>query len=317
MEFIESRVAEEQRFGDAAFPKTVLPGDGTDGDLAKLVLTERETLIAALDRYSALLFRGFKVNSVADFELVVEAFGWEAYPVPQKGMTTRTKFSDRVYSTNDAAPEYLINFHHEMSLRPTMPSKVLFYCSEPSPQGGETSLVSSDVVLQTMEQRMPEFVAKAAKLGLFYCMISASDAEAGSPIVINKSWKSALGTQDEAEAVKRATEMLSCNSIRFLGEGRAEVTVGPLNPIGVSGEKRAWLVPLLGYNETMENVSNKFSDGSAVPEEALRIYKEILDENHVNIKWQKGDVLLFDNLVVQHARRPGEPPRLILGSLCK
>ncbi|KAG0499793.1 hypothetical protein HPP92_004484 [Vanilla planifolia] len=234
MEFIDSSVEKEQLVGDVAFPKTLLPTDSSDGDLVKLVLAEREMLFADLGRHSALLFRGFQVNSVDDFERVVEAFGWDAYPAT-KGVTTRTKFSDRVYSTNVAAPELLINFHHEMSLRPSMPSKLFFYCSEASPEGGETLLVSSDVVLQRMEQRMPEFVAKAAKLFLLYNMNTASDIEADSLIVINKSWKSALGTDDEAEAAKRAPEAFSCSSFRFLEEGRAEITVGPLNPIRVFG----------------------------------------------------------------------------------
>ncbi|KAG0499780.1 hypothetical protein HPP92_004471 [Vanilla planifolia] len=308
MEFIERRVVEEQLFGEVAFPKTLLPTAGSDGDLVKLVLTEGETLLTALGRHSALLFRGFQVNSIDDFERIVEAFACDAHPAAQ-GVSARAKFSDRVYSSNFSAPEYLINFHHEMSLRTNMPSKIFFYCSELSPEGGETLLVSSDVVLQRMEQRMPKFVAKAAELYLLFSMKTARDEEADSSIVINKSWKSALGTDDEAKAAKR--------SIRFLEEGRAEITYGPLNPIGVFGEKRAWLVPLLGFEETMENVSNKFSDGSAVPEEVLGIYKEILEENCVDIKWKKGDVLLFDNLIVQHARRPGKPPRRILVSMCK
>ncbi|KAG0503992.1 hypothetical protein HPP92_004064 [Vanilla planifolia] len=316
MEFIDSSVEKEQLVGDVAFPKTLLPTDSSDGDLVKLVLAEREMLFADLGRHSALLFRGFQVDSIDDFEQVVEAFGWKAYPV-QQGITTRTKLSDRIYSSNDADPEHLISFHHEMSLRPSSPSKIFFYCSEPSPEGGETSVVASDVVVEMMEQRMPEFVAKANELGLVFIVKTAHDTEADSGVVVNKSWKSSLRTNDEAEAVKRAPERIGCNLIRFLEDGRAELTTGLMKPIGVFGEKRAWLVPLLGLTEIKEDISNLFGDGSAVPEEVLRIYTEILEENCVDIKWQKGDVLLLDNLVVQHARRPGKPPRRILASMCK
>ncbi|KAG0499791.1 hypothetical protein HPP92_004482 [Vanilla planifolia] len=356
MGFIESRVDDEKLSGGVAFPKTLLPEAGSEGDLAKLVRAERETLVAALGHHSALLFRGFQVDSIDDFEQVVEAFGWKAYPV-QQGITTRTKLSDRIYSSNDADPEHLISFHHEMSLvmntrpsqdqlflyivllatrfvlslfasspknvmlvhvqRPSSPSKIFFYCSEPSPEGGETSVVASDVVVEMMEQRMPEFVAKANELGLVFIVKTAHDTEADSGVVVNKSWKSSLRTNDEAEAVKRAPERIGCNLIRFLEDGRAELTTGLMKPIGVFGEKRAWLVPLLGLTEIKEDISNLFGDGSAVPEEVLRIYTEILEENCVDIKWQKGDVLLLDNLVVQHARRPGKPPRRILASMCK
>ncbi|ERN19963.1 hypothetical protein AMTR_s00071p00129300 [Amborella trichopoda] len=60
-----------------------------------------------------------------------------------------------------------------------------------------------------------------------------------------------------------------------------------------------------------------FGDGVPFPDEAIKNYGKIRDENNVNIRWEKGDILLVDNLAVQHARRPGKPTRIILASLCK
>ena len=58
-------------------------------------------------------------------------------------------------------------------------------------------------------------------------------------------------------------------------------------------------------------------DGSGVPGEAVEALKAIMNEESVDVRWEEGDVLLLDNLVVQHARRISKPPRRVLVSLCK
>ncbi|KAK1299729.1 hypothetical protein QJS10_CPB13g00858 [Acorus calamus] len=76
--------------------------------------------------------------------------------------------------------------------------------------------------------------------------------------------------------------------------------------------KKSWFIPILGYSENERKGANtSFGDGSDIPREAMDAYKGILEENCVDLKWKKGDVLLVDNLSVQHARRPGKPPRAI------
>lgn len=100
-------------------------------------------------------------------------------------------------------------------------------------------------------------------------------------------------------------------------DGSAEMTYGPLNPIREFGEKRAWFIPILGYKDKVQGARNRFGDGSEFPSAALEAYREILEENCVDVKWQKGDVLVLDNFAVQRARRPGKPPRVMLMSACK
>ncbi|KAK8951105.1 Clavaminate synthase-like protein [Platanthera zijinensis] len=294
----------------------LLPAASSDRDLAKSVAAERESLAAALDRHRALLFRGFDVASEQDLELAVEAFGWDLYQF-QIGSTTRTRLTNRIYNANEASPEYPIHFHHELSLREEAPSKLFFFCKEPSPVAGETAIVPSDVVVEKMEERLPAVMKKLAEVGLIHFSKTGKDADANTGVVFNKTWKSFLGTDDKVEALKRAREILSCNSINFLDDGSAEVVYGPLKPVVERGGKRAWFVPILGHTDDRAMVSNVFGDGSApLPPAVLDAYADILAENCVDIKWHRGDVLLLDNAVVQHARRPGKPPRHLLVSGC-
>lgn len=47
-----------------------------------------------------------------------------------------------------------------------------------------------------------------------------------------------------------------------------------------------------------------FGDSEMLPPDKVHDLLKLLDEECVVLKWQKGDVLLVDNLAVLHARRP-------------
>ncbi|KAJ6804960.1 clavaminate synthase-like protein [Iris pallida] len=225
--------------------------------------------------------------------------------------------TDRVYTANEAPVDQLINFHHEMSMMKHSPSKIFFFCCQPASEGGETSIVQSNIVVEKMEERLPEVMAKLSEVGLVSKSKTPRDDEADSEKLINKTWKWIFKTDDEAVGEKRAKEMLNCNSVSFNSDGSADFVFGPSNPIRELGGKRVWFLPFLGYTGNIYDVNHSFGDGSAVPREAFVTYGEVLEENCVDVKWQKGDILLIDNHSVQHARRPGKPPRVILASVCK
>lgn len=72
--------------------------------------------------------------------------------------------------------------------------------------------------------------------------------------------------------------------------------------------------------EDARNVAEKavtFGDGSPLPKDAVMACLQILTDESVAIPWQKGDVLLLDNVQVQHARKPFVPPRRVLAALAK
>ncbi|ERN19965.1 hypothetical protein AMTR_s00071p00129830 [Amborella trichopoda] len=131
MEFVEGKLKEEKWFGGMVFPRTLLPShgcedgattfspsfhkhEGGETSLAEAVRANRVWLYEQLSRHCAILFRGFDVRCAEDFRSVVEAFGWEEMDYGN-GDAPRTKVIDRVYTSNEAPPELLIDFHHESS----------------------------------------------------------------------------------------------------------------------------------------------------------------------------------------------------------
>ncbi|KAJ6797365.1 clavaminate synthase-like protein [Iris pallida] len=292
--FAEGNIKEEKVFGDAVFPKTLLPwgtSKSSARDLAETVERERPSLSRTLQSHGAILFRGFQVRSADEFDRVVRAFGWE--DIPYVGAAERVSVTDRVYTANEVPLDVFINFHHEMAFARQSPSKIFFFCSEPSPEGGETSIVPSQVVAEKMEERLPEVTAKLSEVGLTFRFLIHKDKE----------------------AEKRQRLKLNYSRVDYKSDGSTEFVFGPSSPIREVGGKKVWFLPFLGYNLT--EVRKSFGDGSAVPANAAAAYEEILEENCVDVKWQKGDILLLDNHAVQHARRPGKSPRRVLVAVSK
>ncbi|XP_010241670.1 PREDICTED: clavaminate synthase-like protein At3g21360 [Nelumbo nucifera] len=204
-----------------------------------------------------------------------------------------------------------------MPLVKNFPSKIFFFCSQPSPEGGETSIIPSHVIVEKMEEKVPEFVGKVSKLGVTFPAKLPKEDQPGD--IISRSWKWLLNTDDQEEAERRALERFRISSTKFNQDGSMEYVFGPWSPIEEFEGRRVWFIPLPDYSKDTDDkqMHYRFGDGSAFPIEALDAYKQIVNDNNVDLKWQKGDILLVDNLCAQHARRPGKQPRVVLVSLCK
>ncbi|GKB57406.1 clavaminate synthase-like protein [Tanacetum coccineum] len=89
--------------------------------------------------------------------------------------------------------------------------------------------------------------------------------------------------------------------------------------------RNTWFNMLVSASGGFENELNDdptkavtFGNGQSFPAHVVHDCSKIMDEECVAIPWQKGDVLMLDNLAVLHARLPLiTPPRRILASLCK
>lgn len=108
-------------------------------------------------------------------------------------------------------------------------------------------------------------------------------------------------------------------------EDGVKTIVGPIPAIKTdkSRQRKLWFNSMVASYIGWEDARNEpgkavtFGDGKPLPAEIIHDCLKIFDEESVGIPWQKGDVLLLDNLAVQHSRRPFDPPRRVLASLCK
>ncbi|MED6137555.1 hypothetical protein PIB30_066034 [Stylosanthes scabra] len=315
---VEIELPQQKNLHDGArFPAVVSPSSSPPSSSPhQLIQTHKHLLDSLLAESGALLLRGFPVNTASDFNDVVEAFGYDYFPVASIS-APRTKIVGRVFTANESPPEQSIAFHHEMALVPEFPSKLLFFCEvEPQPgSGGETPIVPSHVVYEKMKKSQPQFVERLEKHGLLYTRFLAEDDDVSSPI--GRGWKSNFNTMDKTLAQERADKMGM--KLEWLENGGVKMVIGPVEGVRYDERrerrKEVWFHTMVGWDDPSKPV--RFGDGKELPEDAVSDCLRIMEEECIAIPWKKGDVLIIDNFAVLHARRPCFSPRRVLASLVK
>ena len=148
--------------------------------------------------------------------------------------------------------------------------------------------------------------------------------DASSPI--GRSWRSTFQTEDKSVAEKITTE---CGGTFEWLEGKEgnlfKQTSCKLPGIitdGNTGEKcffNQMVAVYFGWNDS-RNVSKQaltFGDGELLPHEPMNYLEKCSNELSVAFKWEKNDIILINNMSVQHSRNSFEPPRKIYAYLCQ
>ncbi|XP_077244030.1 clavaminate synthase-like protein At3g21360 [Tasmannia lanceolata] len=297
-------------------PMVLQPAKSHQDYISSLLSTLRdnkEWFEKELVKHSAILLRGFNVQSAEEFNEVVETFGWD--DIRYVGPAPRTHIHKRIWTANEGPLSEFIYYHHEMVLIKECPTKVILWCDVPPPEGGETPFVPSFRVAERMLEEFPEAVKEMEEKGLRYTFTALSKNDTAS--MRGRGWEDAFLTSDRAEAEKRANALGM--DMEWQPNGAAKTILGPRSLTRVfpgRKERKMWFNTIVGMHGK-EFSSATFADGSELPENAVKRCGEIIEEESIQFKWQKGDILFLDNLALLHGRRPSLPPRRVLVATCK
>lgn len=274
------------------------------GALADL-LTERK----------ALVFRGFGVG-LDDVGPVLDRLVPGQLPYVH-GNSPRTRVRGNLYTSTEYPQQYTISMHNELSYAHRWPARLAFYCEKAAERGGATPVVDGALWLDSLDAEVREAFAG----GIRYVQNLHDGYGFG------KSWQDTFETDDRA-----AVEA-------FLRDAHAEWEWGPdglrvvqlrpatikhpvtgtevwfnqadqWHPAGLGDKISADLYNILSPDEFPQYVT--FADGTPIPDAYI---EQILNrglENAVDVDWRQGDLLLIDNVLVAHGRRPFEGTRRVL-----
>ena len=270
--------------------------------------------------HGAILFRGFDLPTPSHFSALVQSgFCYEEQPYIG-GNAVRTIIAPRVFTSNESPPSQKIPFHHEMAQVPRFPTKVFFYCQTPSTKGGETPIVLSSTISDLIEKEFPVLFRKFRDEGVKYIRTMPTEDDASS--ALGRGWCSTYQTR-----VKEVAE----NEMRkdgveweWLPNGDLKTISKRLEAVRVVDGKNVFFNQVVaaytGWNDS-RNVSEDAivfgKSGDKLPKAEMTKIIEIMDENSVAFKWEAGDVLLIDNRLAMHSRKPFVKPRIVLASLCR
>jgi alpha-ketoglutarate-dependent taurine dioxygenase len=282
----------------------------------------RGALRAALDRYGALYFRGFEVDSQG-FEGLMDRLAGDPLPY-LGGVSPRTQVHSTVYTSTDAPKELAIVQHHEMGYHSYTPHYVCFYCDTPSPEGGGTPITDGRRFARTLEAAFPAVIDELERKGALFVR-NYNEANF-------KSWSKTWHTTDrsELEAILRASgiewEWITDDWLRT----RKLVPAIVRDPLSgarvlfscVNLWHRSFIVQMnesvgipLPDDPAMQPYDSFFGDGTPIPEEFIAFMHEKHAEQMVVIPWQKSDFMVVQNLLTTHGRQSYVPPRKVLVTL--
>uniref|UniRef100_A0A0D9X7F5 TauD/TfdA-like domain-containing protein n=1 Tax=Leersia perrieri TaxID=77586 RepID=A0A0D9X7F5_9ORYZ len=288
-------------------------GGGGGEALAAALRARREWVEEKVVANSGVLLRGFGVLDAADFDAVVDALGWP--DIRYVGPAPRTHVHGRVWTANEGPLDEFIYYHHEMVLIKEFPGKVILFCEVPPPEGGETPFVPSFRVTERVLEEFPDMVEELDEKGLRYTFTALSKNDTKS--MRGRGWEDAFATSDKAEAEKRARALGM--EVEWLPDGGVKTILGPRKLTRVFPGRRGrrmWFNTMVGMHGK-ELSSATAADGAEIPAAFVRRCGEIIEEESIQFRWEKGDVLILDNLATLHGRRPSLPPRRVLVATCK
>ncbi|MDZ4686870.1 MAG: TauD/TfdA family dioxygenase [Planctomycetaceae bacterium] len=280
---------------------------------------QRATLLQRASDHGAVLFRGFPVVIAEDFDRFIAAFDLPNFRYEDSlSNAVRVNKTERVFTANEAPPSVTIYLHHEMAQTPVYPSRLFFFCEQPSETGGATPLCRSDVLWSRLAERCPEFAQNCETKGLKYTnvMPAANDPASG----MGRSWQSTLRAETRDDAERRLSQLQY--SWEWQPDGCLRATTPVLPAMRKLSDGRVTFFNQLiaafkGWKDDRNDPSKAitFGDGTPLDRAAVDVAVQLGDELSFDTPWQRGDVVLVDNFVTMHGRRNFTGTRKVLASL--
>lgn len=306
-------------------------------DFLKWIKEEHSRIKRELLTYGGILFRGFAVEGADGFNQMIDALGLGKPLNYIGGDTPRDKIKGKVYTSTEAPPSFKIPLHNEMSFIKNYPRHIYFYCETPPGSGGETIIADARAIYHSIDPSVrSRFEHKQLKyISNFYKKSPLLD-------LINrykrahKTWMEAFETADKEEVGR----LCAANDFGFKWNKNDWLQVTYDCPAVIThpetGDK-IWFnqAHLYDYNPRLLGLFNwmgtkllyckkntimheiYFGDLAPVARKDLYHVMDVLDRKTIRFPWQKGDVLVLDNVLSMHGRAPFTGKRRILASLTK
>ncbi len=288
-----------------------------------LCLNELRTLANDhLPESGALLLRGFEVFGEQAFQALVRGFGHELLNY-EFGSTPRKAVEKGVYTSTEYPAHQVIPLHNEQSYTLQWPMKIWFHCMQPSLEGGETPIADSRRIFNSLD---PALRQRFTDKRLMYVRNYGNG--------LDLSWEQAFNTEDRAvaEAYCRANRIAFewkddgelrtrqiCQAVARHPYTQAWVWFNQAHLFHVSNLPAAVRESLLAIVDDPFDLPRNvyYADGSALEESALDEIRGVLDDCSVSFAWEKGDVLMLDNMLVAHGRASFKGPRQVIVAMAE
>lgn len=299
----------------------VITPNGKETDIHQWVAANRRQLEEQLHKWGAILFRGFNLSSTDDFQQFIKLFGEDLIDYKERS-SPRHEVASKVYTSTDHPADQDINMHNENSYSKTWPLKIAFYCLVASATGGETPIADSRLVLQALSEKTKQ---KFREKGVMYVRNLGG--------VLGLDWKEVFQTTspEVVEAYCRKNNM----NYEWRSNGMLRLKYyGPAIRCHPHTGEPVWFNHAFFFNilsldpqfvEDILSIMDKedfsflsyYGDGTEIEESVIEEIRSVYKQLVVKFPWQKGDILLVDNMLVAHGRAPFTGDRKVLVAMAE
>ncbi|MEH2206140.1 MAG: amino acid adenylation domain-containing protein [Nostoc sp.] len=279
----------------------------------------QQFIINNLFKYGGILFRGFAINQKEDFEQFVSAVCPQLMPYIESS-TPRTKLSEKVYTSTEFPADQTIALHNESSYSSTYPMKIWFCCIEPANQGGETPIANVRKVFQRIHPQIRERFQEKG-----WMLVRNYGNGFGLP------WQKAFHTADKAVMEDYCRN--ACIQVEWKDSNRLRTRqVRPAIAQHPKTGEMVWFNHVVFWHvsslqtQFREKFLSEFTeedlpyntfygDGSSIEDSVIAEIREAYRQEMIIYPWEKGDILMLDNMLTAHGRNPYSGSRKILTAM--
>ncbi len=286
-------------------------------DLSRWYQANKDKVDSALAQYGAVLLRGFNVHTQGAFsdfaKLAIE--GRAAYI---EGATPRTNLGDGIYTSTEFAADHEIDPHNELSYVLTPPSILGFCCITAAKTGGQTPVTNVAAVYESLDKAIiDEFERRGG------WMLKRNYMPGFGPNIFK-----AFGL-DDIDQIKAYCDKADLKLEQAGPDHWVTTQVRPAVHYHPVSKKPLWFNHIAFWHPhslpsaVRGPLAAKFAepefpfytcygDGTPIAEATIEAINQAYDEQEVVFDWHPSDVLLLDNFLVAHGRKPFAGERKVL-----
>jgi alpha-ketoglutarate-dependent taurine dioxygenase len=280
------------------------------------VKENKKLLEEYLIRFDGVLLRNFGIYSVSEFNKIVQIICPNLLDYVYRS-TPRTRLGGKIYTATEYPANRTIPLHNENAYSKSWPQRIFFFSVIVATEGGETPIASSRNVYKRIDSSIRE---KFEKYGILYVRNYTPG--------VDLSWQEVFQTDKREEVDKYCQEheidlQWNKNGPELTTKEVCQATIkhpttgesvwfnqAHLFHISALDESdRLSLIRELGEDNVPRNTF--YGDGSPIELEVLEHIRKAYNEEKIKFKWQKGDIMILDNILTAHAREPFKGDRKI------